>query len=146
MDRAFLNIPANYQSYLFVFAVMVFVLLMSCPVKSSIKGLIGVPTNTEHASKNSGVLGSGSEQCVVWEASDTKIAQTPSKMNDLLPVIVLMAVFLFLCNIPYAGGASTSPLRYPKNHRYATHLSSVPKAHHLILLHFSFPLLTSISQ
>ena len=37
-------------------------------------------------------------------ASDTKIAQTPSKMNDLLPVIVLMAVFLFLCNIPYAGG------------------------------------------
>lgn len=95
------TVPYNsrtYQRYLFVFAAMVFVLFSSCPIKSSIKSLAGIPANTEQglAKKSNPFSGNGAEKCI-GENSDTKIAQTVSlNTNDLLPAVLLTAAFVFL--------------------------------------------------
>lgn len=97
MDRILSNITKNHQRYFFVF-IAVFVLL-TCPVKSSIKSLVGIPVNTEQgfAKGSKPVLANGTGQCVYSEITDSKISQTNSANgNGLLPAIVLTAAFLFL--------------------------------------------------
>lgn len=96
MDWTLSNTKKYTQRCLFVCIVVVLVLLTSCPVKSSIKSLAGIPANTEQGlvKKNDVV---GSERCVVGETADTKISQTSSfQTNDWLPIAVLSVTFLFL--------------------------------------------------
>src|SRR5690349_528963 len=96
MDWTLSNTKKYTQRCLFVCIVVVLVLLTSCPVKSSIKSLAGIPANTEQGlvKKNDVV---GSERCVVGETADTKISQTSSfQTNDWLPIAILAVTFLFL--------------------------------------------------
>lgn len=96
MDWTLSNTKKYTQRCLFVCIVVVLVLLTSCPVKSSIKSLAGIPANTEQGlvKKNDVV---GSERCVVGETADTKISPTTSfQTNDWLPIAILAVTFLFL--------------------------------------------------
>ncbi|WP_188506856.1 hypothetical protein [Parapedobacter pyrenivorans] len=96
MDWTLSNTKEYSQRCLFVCIVVVLVLLTSCPVKSSIKSLAGIPANTEQGlvKKNDVV---GSERCVVGETADTKISPTTSfQTNDWLPIAILVVTFLFL--------------------------------------------------
>lgn len=96
MDWTLSNTKKYTQRCLFVCIVVVLVLLTSCPVKSSIKSLAGIPANTEQGlvKKNDVV---GSERCVVAETADTKISPTTSfQTNDWLPIAILSVTFLFL--------------------------------------------------
>lgn len=119
MDEKSLNIPKNYQRYFAVFAVLVFVLLSSCPVKNSIKNLAGIPANTEQglAKSNHSLFGNISEKCANSETTDTKISQTISfQINNLLPAVILTAAFLFFFSYtlykkpahPFYGNLKTS--------------------------------------
>jgi len=78
---------------------MLCVLLSSCPIKSGIKSLVGIPTNTEQGVPKKSSLfsaGNGTEKCVS-ETSDTKISQTvSSSTQDVLPAVLLTAAFVFL--------------------------------------------------
>lgn len=98
MDRLMLNIIKNYSRYLAVFVMVVFVLLTSCPVKSSIKGLAGVPVNTEQqaAKKNNPLYGQEIEKCADSQTTETSIIQTFSHASDLLPVVLFAVTFIFL--------------------------------------------------
>jgi|SRR5690606_29999199 len=97
MNSALQNSSKNYQRYFFVFAVAVFVLLTSCPVKSSIKSLAGIPVNTESGlSKKNSILGNGSGECVIGETTDTEASLAAFNSNNLLPAVILTAAFLFL--------------------------------------------------
>lgn len=96
MDWTLSNTKKYTQRCLFICIVVVLVLLTSCPVKSSIKSLAGIPANTEQGlvKKNDVV---GSERCVVGETADTKISPTTSfQTNDWLPIAILAVTFLFL--------------------------------------------------
>lgn len=94
-----LNIIKNYRQYLAVCATVVFVLLTSCPVKSSIKSLAGVPVNTEQqaVNKNNPLYGNEVEQCADGQTKDANIIQTPSSYaSDLLPAVLFAVTFIFL--------------------------------------------------
>jgi len=98
MNRTLLKIQKKYQRNLFVFVAMVFVLIASCSVKSSIKSLVGIPLNSQHGVTkiNHSFFGNGSEKCFS-ETTDTQISQSgSSQTNSLLPAIILTAIFLFL--------------------------------------------------
>ncbi|HLT87044.1 MAG TPA: hypothetical protein VKZ57_05595 [Sphingobacterium sp.] len=93
-----LNIKKEYRQYLAVFASVVFVLLSSCPVKSSIKSLAGFPVNTEQQTKkNNSTAGNGMEKCAHVQTTDAKISQsTSTNMSDLLPVVFIVVAFMLL--------------------------------------------------
>jgi len=113
MNRTLSHIPKNYQRYFLVLAAIVLVLLTSCPVKSSIKTLVGLPVNTEQglAKGNVRIYGNSSEKCINSETADTKISQDISlEINTLSPVILFTATFLFL--LAYLLGAEKSHPRY----------------------------------
>lgn len=97
MNRTLPNITKYHQRYFFVF-IAVFV-LFTCPIKSSIKDLVGIPVNTEQgfAKKSNPIFANGIDQCTSAEIADAKISQTPSfAANDLLPAIIFAVTFLFL--------------------------------------------------
>jgi len=99
MDRTLLNIQKNYRRSLFAFVAMVFVLIASCSVKSSIKSLVGIPLNSQQGvtKTNHSFFSNGSEKCVNGETTDTEILQSASSQtNSLLPALILTAAFLFL--------------------------------------------------
>lgn len=99
MNRTLPNIRKNHLRQLFIFAAAALVILTSCSVRSSIKGLAGVPVNTEKgiAKSNHNFLGNASETCVIGETTDIQISQTASfTSDDLLPAFFLTVTFLFL--------------------------------------------------
>lgn len=99
MGKTISNILVNCKRYFFVFAALLFVILTSCTLKSSIKALAGIPTNTEqslpkgHHNFSANVF----EKCAQFDVSDTQIVQKISfNTNDLLPAVIFTAIFLFL--------------------------------------------------
>lgn len=100
MDRTLVNIARNFQQYSLVLVAIVFVLLTSCPVKSGIKSLVGLPVNTEQEvpkGKHDFVGGSNAEKCVIGQTNDTTISNnTASHANSLLPAVFLIIAFLSL--------------------------------------------------
>ncbi len=99
MDRIMIHITKKYGKYLAVIASVVFVLLTSCPVKSSIKSLAGTPVNTEQqsAKKNNSLVVNGMEKCANVQVTDAKISQpTSTNTSDLLPVALLAVTFILL--------------------------------------------------
>lgn len=93
------SITNYFQRYLFVFATLFLVLFSSCAVKASVKTFVGIPTKTQQglpkANHNLPVNSVG--RCTVVAASDTQIIQKRVfDANDLLPVVLFTASFLFL--------------------------------------------------
>lgn len=92
----------NCKRYFVVFATMLLVLLSSCPVKTSIKTLVGGAAKTERnlPKPNRNFLSSAIDKCAEFEVADTQIAQKFSfKANNLLPVVLFTASFLFLFSL-----------------------------------------------
>lgn len=110
MDRLMLNIIKNYNRYLAVCAMVVFVLLTSCPVKSSIKGLAGIPVNTEQqaSKKNNPLSGQEMEKCADSQTTETSIIQPFSHASDLLPAVLFAVTFIFLFGYTFSK-AQTHP-------------------------------------
>jgi hypothetical protein len=99
MDRILPNITKNNLRQLFIFAAAFLIVLTSCSLKSSIKSLAGIPTNTEQgvAKNNQSLFGSTSETCLKGEITDAQVSQTSSlSANDFLPVVILTTFFFLL--------------------------------------------------
>ncbi|PPL04339.1 hypothetical protein [Parapedobacter indicus] len=85
------------QRYFLVFAALLLVQLTSCPIKSSIKTLIGIPIHTEQQTAKGNLIfqGSGLEKCGNGKTVDTQVFRIRfSTVNNLLPVALLTADFL----------------------------------------------------
>lgn len=97
MNRTLSHIPKYSQRYFFVFAVIILI-LFSCPVKSSIKTLAGIPTNTErNLNLSNNTIYSSLEKCENSETANSKVSQEISfKTISLLPAGLLTANFAFL--------------------------------------------------
>lgn len=113
MGKTISNILVNCKRYILVFAAMLLVLLTSCSIKSSIKNFAGFPTNKEQG------LPKGQhnfsvdkfEKCAQFDVSDTQIVQKISfNANDLLPVVIFTAIFLFLLGPRYLIKENKHPL------------------------------------
>jgi len=100
MERTAPHFTKNYRQYFTVLTAFIFVLLTSCPVKSSLKSLAGIPVNTEQGSsakKNNPLFGNGMELCAQSDLTDVKISPTISpNTNDLLSAVLLITVLSFL--------------------------------------------------
>lgn len=97
MNRILLHIPKYSQRYFFVFAVIILI-LFSCPIKSSIKALIGIPTTTErNLNLNNNTIYNSLEKCDNSETANSKVSQDISfKTISLLPAVLLTVTFAFL--------------------------------------------------
>ncbi|MEH6307214.1 hypothetical protein RYH73_16320 [Olivibacter sp. CPCC 100613] len=99
MNGTLLNNTQNDKRYVFALIVTVMVLLTSCPIKSGIKSLMGIPVSTEQGAttSNTNFLINGGERCVNSETDQTKTSSTVStRANDILPTVILTSIFLFL--------------------------------------------------
>lgn len=96
MNKTLLHIFKNYQKYILVFAGIILILL-SCPVKSSIKTIAGFPSHKEQGltKGNSAFWGNNIQQCANSEVAETAISFSVD-VNHLLPALLLTATFLFL--------------------------------------------------
>ena len=96
-------IKTNTERILMSLALMVFVLLTSCPVKGGLKTLAGLPVNTSQGLSNkqhlySGNGGAHSDKCQQAETSYTQISA-----GDIYTVIpaLLSAVWVFLLGVAF---------------------------------------------
>jgi len=99
MNRSISNSSINYRRGFLTLATMLFVLLTSCPVKSSIKTWAGLPANTEQGlAKGNRAFTNSPEKCAAIETGQAKTTSIPFlKVNDALPVIT--CTFLLLPGI-----------------------------------------------
>lgn len=97
MNRTEPNIAMNFKRYLFVLATVLLVLLSSCVVKSSIKTLVGIPTNTAQSFAK-GYLNfsvTNLDRCAEIDLADAQIIQKSSfDVHDLLSVAIFTVSFL----------------------------------------------------
>lgn len=102
MDKKAIYLTRSFPQLMMLMAVMLFVLLTSCPIKSSIKSLAGFPVNTEQgaAKKNSHTFRALVEQCSVFENSLTQQAGKLSPdAKQMMPIMLFAVSFLFLLAI-----------------------------------------------
>jgi|SRR5690606_29418233 len=104
MRRATPHILEKSKRNFFVLAATLLVLLSSCAVKASIKSLAGLPINTEQRVPKSArnFTLNLAEKCDLLDASEIKMAlrTSPEQGNDLLPVLIFTAAFLFIIGAP----------------------------------------------
>ncbi|WP_417363938.1 hypothetical protein [Galbibacter sp.] len=113
MKRTILNISTSFKQYFLVLTAILFVLLSSCAIKSSIKELTGISANTEQGvPQNSRNLFTNSvEKCPSFDISDSQVVQNiSSHSDDLLPLISFKTAFLFLFDFPSLESESIHPL------------------------------------
>jgi len=137
MNRIVQNIKMNYRRGLFVFATILLVSLTSCPIKISIKRLAGIPVKTEQPTtpKNQHSVNTF-EKCNVVSASEMQIVQkSSSNANDLLPVVLFTASFLFLFSFRPVSKENKHPI-YSGSSKIR---SSVPLflEYRKLIIHFS---------
>lgn len=89
--------PINWRGTRLVFFAMVLLLLGSCPAKSGIKLLTGIPVNTAQGvtKGNYSFSGKGLENCVHGDVADMEMAvsassQTKSRVPAVLPAAILL--------------------------------------------------------
>jgi hypothetical protein len=114
MNRTKPNIAMNFKRYLFVLATVLLVFLSSCVVKSSIKTLVGIPTNTAQsfAKGHLDFSVTNLDRCAEIDLADAQIIQKSSfDVQDLLPVVIFTVSFLFmLCVLFPASKENKHPL------------------------------------
>src|SRR5690606_3860069 len=99
MDRIWMHTIKRHQRKFFAYVLGIFILMGSCPVKSGIKSLMGIPVNAEQrVPKNHTVPQvTGAEKCASTEVTATKIIQTnPRNTGGWLPMAFLILVFIRL--------------------------------------------------
>ncbi|MBW3518078.1 hypothetical protein [Flavobacterium sp. NKUCC04_CG] len=101
MNKTVSNSAMNYKQYGYVIAVILMVLLTSCPVKGNIKTLTGLPINTEQGfpkgSKHTSTI--AVEKCAEFQTEDTTIIQKFSLAdNDVLPLLIFTVAVFFVFN------------------------------------------------
>jgi len=103
MNKIQSSIAEKCRGNFFALAMMVFVMLTSCPVKSTIKEVLGIPVNTEQttAKAKQGLQNMNIEKCSDAQLKEATIVYTDaSHASTLVPVILLAAFFLFLLPTP----------------------------------------------
>jgi len=137
MNKAIPNITNNFQRCLFVLAIVFLVLFSSCSIKASVKTLAGIPTKAQQGlSKINHLSVSSVERCTVVSASDTLVVQKSSSYaNDLLPVVLFTATFLFL----FSFHPVTTESKHPIYSGSSKIRSSIPifLEYRKLILHFS---------
>lgn len=133
------NMTMNYKGLFVLLASLLLVLLTSCPVKSSLKTLAGIPVKTENQlpqGKNTFSTHTGNS-CSVLSATEVQHVQPVQKsMNDLLPIIVFTAAFLFINAYP----AAIKERKHPVYSRSSKISNAIPLflAYRKLILHFTF--------
>jgi len=103
-----------------LYALMAFLLILSCPVKSSLKNMAGQPNSTiQHNIKSSAVLGQSSNSCVSNISSSFSQTHDSQPLQRLLPVF-FSAIFTFL-----VGYSVIKHTRHP-NYGSKTRILAVP--------------------
>lgn len=105
MVRTLPNCIKNNQQKFFASLVLFFVLIGSCPIKTSIRNLIGIPVNTEQSTPKSmhALQVTSTEKCADGEINKVKILQTnSSSTGGLLPVAFFMFTFIYALGFPLA--------------------------------------------
>lgn len=103
MDRNWPDIVKINQRKFFASLVLVFVLIGSCPIKMSIKNLIGIPVNTEQSTSKSmyALQVTSTEKCADGEINKVKVLQTnSSSTGGLLPVAFFTLTFIYALGFP----------------------------------------------
>lgn len=107
MIRTLSNRIKTYHPYGLVFVTMLLTLLTSCPIKSGIKSLAGIPINVEQGHAKSGVVGNILGQCMSGSTTDSVITKSMSHhTNKLLPSVIFIAAFLLLLGFRIYKGQS----------------------------------------
>ncbi len=138
MNKTIPNIANNFQRYLFVFATVFLVLFSSCAVKASVKTLVGIPTKAEQGlpKGNPNLSVSSPDRCTVVSASDMQVVQKSSlNANDVLPVVLFTATFLFL----FSFRSITKESKHPRYSGSSKIRSAVPifLEYRKLIIHFS---------
>lgn len=138
MMETFLKITKRYSMLLGIYGMLLLVFLTSCPIKSSVKNLLGIPTTTEQStSRGSQVFAvSISEKCAVAATSEAHILQNNAiNMNDLLPLLFFATAFLFM----YRLFPLPKESKHPVYNRSAKISNSIPLflAYRKLILHFA---------
>lgn len=113
MYRTFLNNFRTYQQYLLGFAVVLFVLITSCPVKAGIKQLIGEPIKSEQSFPNASSallsyqassIPDNVDRCAESELSTLFVKSGTPQVIGLLPLILSATIVLFFFYAPHHTG------------------------------------------
>lgn len=94
---------------------MIFALILSCPIKNGIKDILGLPINVEYASNGGkqAIQNTNVERCADVELLETTVlVDNVAFGNALLPAVFIAAMILFL-SPPIRQKESTHP-RYGK--------------------------------
>ncbi len=112
MNKTIPNILVNCKRFFLVIAAILLVLLTSCPVKIAIKNFAGIPIKTEQgATKGNSNFSAGTfEKCSETEIAKSQSGQHSSNSQDLLPVAILTAAFLFLFGVRSIRKENKHPL------------------------------------
>jgi len=115
MSRMWPNMIKDHGQKIFACVALVFVLIGSCPVKASIKNLIGIPVNTEQSAPKSmhAFQVNTAEKCAAAETTEVKILQTDSSGTSAL----LLAVFFTLIFSCLPGFPLTKTQLHPGNRK-----------------------------
>lgn len=114
MCRTLSNKLRHQRPYCFALVAIFLILLSSCPIKSSIKQLAGIPTKAAQSQANNSTPGNIEEQCLNGKATETNHSKTASSRTDnLLPNIFRIA-FLFLLGFTFYKNRSNSFYSRPK--------------------------------
>jgi hypothetical protein len=137
MNKTIPNITNNIQRYLFVFATVFLVLFSSCTVKASVKTLVGIPIKTEQSlpKANRSFSTSSVEKCAQIETADRLSVQKLSTDNQILPIILFTATFLFL----FSFRSLTKESKHPVYSGSSKIRSSIPLflEYRKLIVHFS---------
>lgn len=97
MRKVLGNTTNKIRQYSLVLVAVTFVLWTSCPIKISIKNLIGIPVNTEQEvpkGKYDVFDSSSMEKCPAGPMDEVNIAKNiTSNSNYLLPAVILTSTF-----------------------------------------------------
>lgn len=130
------NIAFGYRGSVMIFAALILVLLTSCPIKSSIKTIAGLPVNTEQRSSaaNHGLLTSNVQQCILESAVETQ-AMPQGMLHNILPEALVVSILLFVTNYSLFSKETKHPV-YSGSAKVS---NSIPLflAYRKLILHFN---------
>jgi hypothetical protein len=113
------------------------VLFSSCTVKASVKTLVGIPIKTEQSlpKANRSFSTSSVEKCAQIETADRLSVQKLSTDNQILPIILFTATFLFL----FSFRSLTKESKHPVYSGSSKIRSSIPLflEYRKLIVHFS---------
>lgn len=91
------NINTVVRQFLTIGAVIL-LFLSSCPIKTGIRSLMGLPQKVEQTTNSKGsFIGTGYQNCSSSILTDAMVQKAGIQDNDLLPSAILTVLVLFFC-------------------------------------------------